>query len=65
MARGMSETFDPVAYTQTAALMLGLELTPERREPVVMHLKIAAEMAAKLEAAALDDEAEPAPVYAP
>jgi hypothetical protein len=61
----MQESPDPAAYADAAAAMLGLDLTPERRGPVLMHLKIAAEMAAKLDAVALDDEAEPAPVYVP
>ena len=65
MAARMSETLDPAAFAEAAAALLGLELTPERRAPVLMHLKIAAEMAGKLEAVALDDEAEPAPVYIP
>ena len=61
----MSETFDPAAVAQAMAPLLGLELTPERLAPVVMHLRIAAEMAAKLDAVGLDDEAEPAPVFTP
>ncbi len=65
MRRRMQESPDPAAYADAAAAMLGLDLTPERRGPVLMHLKIAAEMAAKLDAVALDDEAEPAPVYVP
>ena len=57
----MNETFDPAALAEALAPLLGLELTPERRGPVLTHLRIATEMAAKLPA--LDDEAEPAPVY--
>jgi len=63
MERGMSETFDPAALAEAMAPLLGLELTPERRGPVLVHLRIAAEMAAKLPA--LDDDAEPAPVFTP
>jgi hypothetical protein len=59
----MNETFDPAALAEALAPLLGLELTSERRGPVLTHLRIAAEMAAKLPA--LDDEAEPAPVFAP
>ena len=59
----MSESFDPAAIAQALAPLLGLELTPERRGPVLTHLAIAAEMAAK--PADLDDEAEPAPVFTP
>ena len=61
----MSETFDPATVAEALAPLLGLELTPERFGPVLIHLKIAADLAAKLDAVALDDEAEPAPVFAP
>ncbi len=61
----MSEAFDPAAVAEAMAPLLGLELTPERRAPVLLHLKIAADFAALLDAAALGDEAEPAPVYTP
>ena len=61
----MSETFDPAALAEAMAPLIRIELTPERRGPVLMHLTIAADLAAKLAAAPLDDEAEPAPVYAP
>jgi hypothetical protein len=65
MRAGMSEAFDPAALAEAMATLLGLELTPERRAPVLLHLKIAAGFAAKLDAVALDDEAEPAPVFTP
>jgi hypothetical protein len=61
----MSEPFDPAALAEAMAPLLGLELTPERRGSVLTHLRIAADMAAKLDAAPLDDDAEPAPVFAP
>jgi hypothetical protein len=61
----MNETFDPAALAEAIAPLLGLELAPERRGPVLAHLKIAAEFAARLDAVALDDEAEPAPVFTP
>jgi hypothetical protein len=61
--KAMNDAFDPAALAEAMAPLLGLELTPETRGPVVLHLKIAAEMAAKLPA--LDDEAEPAPVFTP
>ena len=61
----MSESFDPAAVAEAMAPLLGLELTPERRGPVLMHLKIAADLAGKLAAVPLDDEAEPAPVFTP
>ena len=62
---GMSDTFDPEALAEAMAPLVRIELTPERRGPVVMHLSIAADLAAKLAAFPLDDEAEPAPVFAP
>lgn len=65
MVPHMNETFDSAAVIEVLAPLLGLAIAPERRGPVVTHLKIAAEMAAKLDAVALDDEAEPAPVFTP
>jgi len=62
---GMNESFDPAAVAEAMAPLIGVELTPERRGPVLTHLRIAADLAAKLAAAALDDEAEPAPVFTP
>jgi hypothetical protein len=61
----MNESFDPVAFAAAAASLIGVELAPESRASVVLHLKIAAELAAKLETYELDDEAEPAPVFTP
>ena len=61
----MSEPFDPAAFAAAVAPLLGLEIGDDSRGPVATHLRIAAEMAAKLEAVALDDDAEPAPVFAP
>ena len=61
----MSEPFDPDALAEAMAALLGLSLKPGSRGAVVMHLRIAAELAAKLAAAPLDDDAEPAPVFAP
>ncbi len=63
MTGPMSELFDPVALMEAVAPLLGLELTPESRGPVAAHLRIAAELAAKLDAIPLDDHAEPAPVF--
>ena len=57
--------FDPAAFADATAPLLGLTLAPESRAAIVLHLNIAAEMALKLEAAALDDDAEPAPVFTP
>jgi hypothetical protein len=61
----MSESFDPAALAEAMAPLLGVELTPERRGPVLTHLQIAADLAARLGAVPLDDEAEPAPVFTP
>jgi hypothetical protein len=61
----MSDSFDPAALAEAMAPLLGLELTPERRDATILHLRIAAEMAARLDAVRLDDEAEPAPVFIP
>jgi hypothetical protein len=40
-------------------------MTPESRSGAVIHLKIAAEMAARLLTEPFDDRAEPAPVVTP
>ena len=61
----MRESFDPDALIDAMAPLLGLDIKPESRGPVITHLKIAAELAAKLEAVSLDAEAEPAPVFTP
>ena len=61
----MSETFDPAALAEAMSPLIRIELTPERRGPVLMHLEIAAGLAARLLAFPLDDEAEPAPVFTP
>jgi hypothetical protein len=61
----MNEPFDPAALVAAAAPLIGVELAPESRAAVVLHLKIAAGLAAKLEAVELNDEAEPAPVFSP
>ena len=55
--------FDPGALVDAAAPLLKLALTPESRAQVIVHLKIAAEQAALLLAAEIDDEDEPAPVF--
>ena len=47
------------------APLLGLTLTPESRAQTVVHLRIAAEQAALLLSAPIDDEEEPAPVFVP
>jgi hypothetical protein len=61
----MNESFDPAAFVAATAPLIGVDLTPGSRAQVVLHLKIAADLAAKLEEVELDDEAEPAPVFTP
>jgi len=58
-------SFDPGAYVDAAAPLLGIQITPEWRAQVVVHLAIAAEQAKLLLSADIGDEAEPAPVYRP
>ena len=47
------------------APLLGLTQTPESRAQTIVHLRIAAEHAATLLSIPLDDQEEPAPVFAP
>ncbi len=57
--------FDPDALIDAMTPLLGLTLTPESRAQVVVHLRIAAEQAALLLSASIDDNEEPAPVFVP
>jgi hypothetical protein len=57
--------FDPDALIGAMAPLLGLTLTPESRAQVVVHLRIAAEQAALLLSAPVNDDEEPAPVFIP
>jgi len=59
----MNEPFDPAALVDALAPLLGFDIAPESRGPVILHLKIAADLAARLETVELDDEAEPAAVF--
>ena len=59
------DSFDPEALADAMAALLGLTQTPESRAQTIVHLRIAAEQAAKLLSVRLDDDAEPAPVFAP
>ena len=59
------ESFDPDALANAMAPLLGLTQTPESRTQTIVHLRIAAEHAAKLLSIPLDDQEEPAPVFAP
>jgi len=57
---------DLETYVDAAAGLLGLPIDAERRPGVLMFMGLAAEMAAILEAAPLDeDELAPLPVYLP
>lgn len=51
------------AWIDTLSPVLKLDIAPEYRPGVKANLKTAAKMAALLERVALEDEAEPAPVY--
>jgi len=57
--------FDAEAFVEAAAALLGFDLSSQSRPGVVMHLNIAAEHARILFSGTIDDEAEPAPVFAP
>jgi hypothetical protein len=57
--------FDPDALIEAMAPLLHLTLTPESRAQIVVHLRIAAEQAALLLSAPIDDDEEPSPVFVP
>ena len=59
-----AKTFDPEAVVDAMAPLLGLTLTPESRAQTIVHLRIAAEQAERLLSVPLDDQQEPAPVFA-
>ena len=59
------ETFDPEAYVDAAAQLLGLTIDPAHRPGVVLNLRRIAEMAALVMEFPLPEETEPAPVYQP
>jgi hypothetical protein len=61
----MSGNFDPDLLIEASLPLLGLELTPESRVAVKTHLEIAERLARLVVEFALDDEAEPAPVFSP
>ncbi len=60
-----ANAFDPEDVVDAMAPLLGLTLTPESRAQTIVHLRIAAEQAEKLLSVPLDDQLEPAPVFAP
>ena len=62
----MSETsFDAAMLVDAMAPLLGFELSEASRGQVVLHLKIAADHAARLLAEPIPDAEEPAPVFTP
>lgn len=52
-------------WIEAMAPVVGLEIAEERRAGVKANLKTAAKMAAQLDKARIEAEAEPAPVYRP
>ncbi len=59
----MSGEFDPYALMEAMAPLLGFDLGLATREQIAVHLRIAAEQAAKLLKEPLDDADEPGPVF--
>ncbi len=56
--------FDPDAYIDAAAALIGLPIDPAHRPGHVLNLRRLAEMAALVTAFPLPDDSEPAPVFA-
>ena len=52
------------SYIEAAAFMLGLEIKPDWKASVRANLAVTLQMVALVDAFALPDEAEPAPVFA-
>jgi hypothetical protein len=61
----MDRVFDPEAYVDAAAALIGLPLDPAHRPGVVLNPKRIAEMAALVGEFALPDAVEPAPIFRP
>ncbi len=59
----MTEPFDPEAHAREAARLIGLPLDPRHLPGIVMNLRLAARMAALVEAMPLTPADEPAPVF--
>ena len=57
--------FDPDALIEAMVPLLRITLTAESRAQTVVHLRIAAEQAALLLSAPIEDDEEPAPVFVP
>jgi hypothetical protein len=60
-----SDAFDAEALIDVSLPLLGLELEPASRAAVKMHLEGAERLSRVVRDFPLDDEAEPAPVFAP
>jgi len=59
------QPFDPEAYVDAAAALIGLTIDPAHRPGVVVNLERIAQLAALVMEFPLPDEAEPAPVFRP
>ena len=57
------QEFNAGALIDASLPLLGLELTPESRAGVKLHLETAERLSRLVREFALDDEAEPAPVF--
>ena len=51
------------AWMDAVAAVLGLEIAPEWRDAVRLHLRITSALAERVMAFPLSDEADPLPVY--
>jgi hypothetical protein len=60
-----SKPFDPEAFVDAAAPLLGLTLTEESRVEILFNLRVAAAQAELLLSAELPELKEPAPVFRP
>ena len=56
---------DTAAYVDAAASAVGLTIDPRHRPAVILHVQVAASMAARLEGIALGPEDESANVFRP
>ncbi|WP_349368747.1 DUF4089 domain-containing protein [Salinarimonas sp.] len=61
----MTPPADPNAIIDAMAPLLGLEVAEEDRASVAFHLATAARLDALVEAVAIPDAEEPAPVFTP
>lgn len=61
----MTHPADPNAIIDAMAPLLGLSVADEDRASVALHLATAARLYARVEAVAIPDAEEPAPVFTP